>query len=542
MTVAGTDPLPQLLAEHATLGAPETLVIASQVDAVARWPEIEKHAGEVAVILRRIGSEDPDEWRDMLALLRQLVATSGISVRFSALTHDAANDLASEMAMAVEPVPALPCLYAGTARIRLSLEDGALQLHKGAAGPLLAHRHNLARLRRMAVLEAAAYDQDLSDLASFANGHGPPAPATAPVVVIVVPNGTGLGHVTRMLAVARHLKQDHGARVIFWSFSQAAGILHHHGFETILRQTAKHLGADADHWATWETDEFVAALSQLRPGLVIQDASALQDFVVDALARPHPGGAARLVLVRRGMWQQHLLGTSALASEQIADLVIEPGDLAAEADRGVTRGRFAKTDGFASMAHSAPVTLTRKTEMLAPRAARRVLGLGRGRHCLISLGGDDLWDWSPVLRMIVQAAKKHRIRLVWARSPLAPQVTAGPDMISRSLYPLAPCLTAFDGVISTAGYNSFHELMQLYEGPVLLVPRQHSNLDDQTARADFAAAQGWASVLSEGDQTGITRFMEDMRAGKRVTNRPAWQNGAGEIAETLATLLEPGDR
>ena len=346
-----------------------------------------------------------------------------------------------------------------------------------------------------------------------------------------------------MLAVAEQLRQRDGARVIFWSFSRAAGIIDRFGFETVLRQTAQHLGAHPDHWLIWETEEFAAALCHLQPDLVVQDASMLQEFVVDALARPHTG-SARLALIRRGMWQPNILGPDALTSEQWADAVIEPGDLAASADRGITRGRFAKTDCFATMTRTAPVTLTRKEALMSRRAARRALKLGRGRHCLVSLGGDDLWDWNPVLRKIVDAAHRDGIRLVWARSPLA---RPAPDLgvtgiIARSVYPLAPHLAAFDGVISTAGYNSFHELMQLYDGPVLLVPRQHSELDDQTARAQFAEAQGWARYLpdSAAAPAVLSAFLADLRAGRSVTTRPAWQDGATEIAQALAELLDGG--
>ena len=108
--------------------------------------------------------------------------------------------------------------------------------------------------------------------------------------------------------------------------------------------------------------------------------------------------------------------------------------------------------------------------------------------------------------------------------------------------PLAPYLAAFDGVVSAAGYNSFHELMQLFDGPVLLVPRQHSQLDDQTARAQYAEAQGWARHLPDSAEAPavLGAFLADLRAGRAVTTRPAWQDGATEIAGTLMRLLDEG--
>ena len=538
-----TDPLPQLLADHPELSG--MFLLASQTDALADWSRIARHDGAVAIMLRRARPEDEAEWRDLLLVLRHLILATQRPIRLLALSDEAATILGAELDMPVDVAPGLARRYDGPRRLALSRAEGRVQLRTGDGALHPAGRYNLARLRRMARIEADAGDPDLADIAEFANGSqiAAPSPKHPPVVIIVVPNGTGLGHVTRMLAVAQHLRQRADARVIFWSFSRAAGILERYGFETVLRQTARHLGAGPDHWLIWETEEFAAALAQLQPDLVVQDASMLQDFVVDAMARPGTG-AARLALIRRGMWQPNILGPDALASEHWADAVIEPGDLAAAADRGVTRGRFARTDCFATMIRTAPVTLTRKEAVMPRRAARRALKLGRGRHCLVSLGGDDLWDWAPVLRKIVDAAKGDGIRLVWARSPLAPPAPdLGPGgLMTRSIYPLAPHLAAFDGVISTAGYNSFHELMQLYDGPVLLAPRQHSELDDQAARAQFAEAQGWARCLPDGPEATavLGAFLADIRTGGAVTSRPSWQDGASEIAGALTALLEGG--
>jgi hypothetical protein len=262
---------------------------------------------------------------------------------------------------------------------------------------------------------------------------------------------------------------------------------------------------------------------------------------VDALARPGTG-EARLVLIRRGMWQKSVLGSTARGSEELADLVLEPGDLAGAADRGVTRGRHAQTDSFARMARSAPVTLTRPEDLLPRRAARRALGIGRGLHCLVSLGGDETGDRQILVRLLVEAAARARVRLFWARSPLAVQDPHLADAATASVYPLAPLLSAFDGVVCAAGYNSFHEAMQLCRCPVLLAPGTASRLDDQAARADHAAAEGWAMTVTDtaGMTSTLDAFMADIRAGRAVTTRPDWQDGASEIATELAALIDSG--
>ncbi len=545
-----TDPLTQLLAVHPASEEAGTLIAPSQLTALADWPSIENHAGRAAIVLRRPGRDEGDEWHDALAILARLVSASRKDLQLLALSDAAAEQLGIETGLPVGVLPPLPAHGTGGNRLILARDDeGFLTIRKGSR-TVPARRFNLARLRRLASFDADTEDPDLCDVASFANGHAaatrPKAP-DAPVVIVVVPNGIGLGHVTRMLAIARDLRARRGARVVFWSFSRGAGIISRFGFETILRQTAQHLEADPDEWRKWETAEFAATAAHLKPELVVQDASALQPFIMDALARPGSGDA-RLALVRRGMWQKHMLGTHSLESEDAADVVIEPADLAAPADRGVTRGRSGRTDAFAAMTRSAaPVTLTRPLDLLDRRRARRALGLGRGRFCLVSLGGDAFEDAGPLMGQIIDGARRARVRLVWALSPLAghePLIEENPAIIVRRVYPLAPFLQAFDAVVSAAGYNSFHELMQLFRGPVLFVPRNLAGLDDQAGRAAYARERGWAMTLSgEHDaSTTISSFMADARAAKTVSGRPMWRDGAAEMADTLYGLVTAGER
>ncbi|ABD56578.1 glycosyltransferase [Jannaschia sp. CCS1] len=540
-----SDPLSQVITEHPDFAARDHLAVLSQTAALIHWPAIEAHGGEVSIILRRSGPGGDTEWADHLDLLRQLLRQSGKRVTLLALTRDATDALSDEMGQAVIHLAPLPYAFRGDRSLRVSRASGPLQILRDQSDPLPAWPYNLGRLRRVAVMNADDGDADLSDVLQFANGASQaetPHPKRAPVVVVVVPNGFGLGHVTRMLAVARHMKAQHDARVIFWCFSRAAGIISEFGFEVVSRQTARHIGANPDDWQRWETAEFAAVLAQLKPDLVVQDAATFDDFVTEALVRPNVG-SARLALVRRGLWQKHILGTNPLTSEDLADMVVEPGDLAAPADQGITRGRATKRSSFATMALAAPVTLTRPEDMLDRKRARKALGLGWGRHCLVTLGGDAFNDWSHLVRQIVNAAEAAGVRLVWARSPLAaPEVEIGANsgVISRSFYPLAPYLAAFDGVVSSAGYNSFHELIQCYDRPVLFAPRQHSALDDQVARARFADTQEWAKQVStdQADDEPIRSFMAEVRAGRSAPPRPQWRNGAAEIADMLVDLID----
>jgi predicted glycosyltransferase len=94
----------------------------------------------------------------------------------------------------------------------------------------------------------------------------------------------------------------------------------------------------------------------------------------------------------------------------------------------------------------------------------------------------------------------------------------------RQFYPFSPYLEAFDGVITATGYNSFHELMLGYTGPVMLAPTNLERLDDQIARATYARDKQWADVLyaarPEDHEQILRTFMAAVRRRAKVTNRP----------------------
>ena len=161
--------------------------------------------------------------------------------------------------------------------------------------------------------------------------------------------------------------------------------------------------------------------------------------------------------------------------------------------------------------------------------------------CLISLGGDALVDHERLNTRIAAAARAAGVRPIWAISPLARHATGVLDPAAqRRIYPIRPYLAAFDGVISAAGYNSFHELMLENRLPVLFAPVDHALMDDQLARARFAAEQGWAAILDpdrpDADAEVLARFMTNLRQRSHAQGRPAGAEGADGCAEAILDL------
>ena len=509
----------------------------SQADALAHLPALIASGKPCRIVLRRRGPANAtSEWHAGLRWLVQcLTLAEWTNWELVALTEEAARELSAEFGLLVTPLDPLTQIQTERPRVAISRNTDvisfAFDTENGGRETRRARLsiYNWVRLRRLAQLFVAdSDDPELADVISFANGtpdaNLPASPRTkrTPVILAVVPNGVGLGHVTRMMGIARALNQSQNARVVFWSYSRAAEILQAAGFEVVLRQNAVHLRAHPPSWRQWETLEFARMIAHLKADLVSYDGGTFDNFVIDALRMPGCGRCG-VLWVRRGMLRPET-DAAMLEAEQFCDLVLEPGDLAVEMDKGPTRTKQAQHKGFTQYVNSPPITLMPFLPRYSRREAKKLLQLGWRRHCLISLGG-AFGDWDQLKTLISHFAAKNGIGLIWAQSPLAPPPD-NPDAATsiRQFYPVNRYLNAFDGVISATGYNSYHELMLGYDGPVLLAPTNNVRLDDQVARASYADAQGWAHVVYSdrlNEQARIIeKFMQQVKSDTRFQNRP----------------------
>lgn len=500
--------------------------------------------GPVSVVLRRPGPlVDAAGWADGLLACARAADRRG-DVRFLALTPEAAKAAAD----AGVPGAEVPAPLPGPAfdRRLIARVDAGEGLIRTPRGDLSLAAQNWARLRRrLRLVPDAGTGGDLADLAAFASRPLPsralsPRPAgQPPVIVAVAMNGVGLGHVTRLLSISQELcRQSPGARVLFWCFSQASGLLAGAGFDVVQRLTARHLGCDYDDWIGWEAAAFRRFLCDHRADAVVVDAAEADPFITRALAAPDLGGT-ELILIRRALWPEGR-DPALLETAQHCSLVLEPGDLAATRDAGPTATRHALLAGYAHVLTTPPVVLDPGTPPLTRAAARRALRLPpwSRRVVLVSLGGEELGADAPLLAEITTAAREARVGLLWAVSPLAR--APAPHLVDpaalRRLYPLRPVLPGVDGLITACGYNSVHEALMGTDLPVLLAPKQHDQLDDQPARARHAAAEGLAMALlpeTPADRLEVLRaFMADVRRGAR-TPRPAGENGAADMARLI---------
>jgi UDP-N-acetylglucosamine:LPS N-acetylglucosamine transferase len=302
-------------------------------------------------------------------------------------------------------------------------------------------------------------------------------------VLLVTSNGTGMGHLTRQSAVARALGDR--ADVVVLSLSSGLPVVLEQGLRGEYLPSYQRPWFPRSDWHRYLADRLVALVEELGATVVAFDGVAPYRGLV--LARRRLPGTA-FVWFRRGLWRPGV-NRAALRAEPFFDLVVEPGDLAKEADQGATAGRGA--------AVVPPVSLLDVIEPLPRDEAAKALGLDPTRRtALVTLGSGALGHDEDAVAAAV-AALKDDWQVATTQAALSTSEAHHDVHVLRGVYPLAEYVRAFDLVVSSAGYNAVHEFVSAGV-PTVLVPNTHTSTDDQVARARQLDRAGLAVCLETG--------------------------------------------
>jgi UDP:flavonoid glycosyltransferase YjiC (YdhE family) len=293
-------------------------------------------------------------------------------------------------------------------------------------------------------------------------------------------NGVGMGHLTRLLAIARRCSGS--IAPVFLSMSQAAAVVEEFGY--LVEFTAHHnyLDLDVERWNAALRGQLNEAIEFYDAKAVLFDGNVPYRGLIDARL-DHP--AVPFLWCRRGMWRPGA-GRNSVDRKSHFDAIIDPRDIAQSYDRGLTG--YWRDRTFAVE----PILLHEPSDLLSREAARAELGLDADRPALlVQLGSGNNYDYSEVLRLACAHAEQRNVQLAVAEWLIAEaEESALPgDVLQLRTYPLSRYFNAFDGAISAVGYNSFHELIA-YAVPAIFIPNEHPTMDDQLMRAQFAERRG----------------------------------------------------
>lgn len=353
-------------------------------------------------------------------------------------------------------------------------------------------------------------------------------------VLMLSPNGIGMGHLTRQLAVARHLPEP--IEPIFLSMSRAVSVVADYDFTHEYLPGPQSVGIDSQRWR----DDFIQRLTD---AIVYYD---IRTIVFDGNFPYDPFRPLRAQLperwwvwMRRGLWREGA-GRAAVERSELFDTIIEPGELAAELDTGLTRHS-------GHVQSVAPIVLTEPADRLSEVEARDILELPRNATAvLVQLGSGNNFDMASVQRAVLdhlgEKPEVHVRVLTWliADNGSDPCAGRGERFREMSGFPVAQLYAAFDFAVSAVGYNSFHELTA-HGLPCLFVPNENPMMDEQEARALFAERHGSAIHVPARDRVRLLWALDRLLdPGERAEMRTRAQQlpaatGAAEAAAQITT-------
>ncbi len=363
------------------------------------------------------------------------------------------------------------------------------------------------------------------------------APPSEGKILFLTSNGTGLGHLNRTMAIARRLPD--GIEPVFFTLSQAAPVVAESGFRVEYYPSYRRPASGSDwQWNLRLRRRLEQLFEDERPDLVVFDGVHPYRALTHLLSAR---GAPTSVWCRRPMWRSSS-AKAPLRRTGAFDVVLEPGELAAECDSGPT------VDRRNEVIELDPIVFSDADELLPRNAAADQLGLDAERTtALVNLGqgGATAGAVARTLRLL-DAHPGLQVATLQSSIGGGLEMPAGVVRLNAT-FPMSRYFRAFDLAVAAAGYNAFHELVA-FAVPSLFVPMPR-NTDDQRARSEWAAETGVARAVSG---PGDGRLEAELRALLREPERdkiaaacrrldPA--NGAGEAAAVLVELLageQPG--
>ena len=347
-------------------------------------------------------------------------------------------------------------------------------------------------------------------------------------IVMFPTNGVGFGHFTRMLAIAKRMKQqDPSLEIVFFTTMPTLHLLKPYGIPAHHISGPKYFkGVDSNEWNALLEEELTLCIETHKPSMFIFDGA----FPYRGMLRAIQGrNSLKKIWMRRGMFRKG--AKIPVDSIQHFDSIIRPGDAISESTEEIDHGLEVLT--------SSPIVLLDQSDLLSREQARYRLGIPLDcRAVYVQLGAGQINDISSEIRMTLDALLNHdNLQVILGESMIGDRIDIEmPNLHIIRDYPNSQYFNGFDAVIQAGGYNSFHET-RAFGLPALFYPNMETGMDDQLARCKVAEEEGWGHVVKERTQKSIQEGIEMLLSESISREDPHIANGAYTICEKLLEKL-----
>jgi UDP-N-acetylglucosamine--N-acetylmuramyl-(pentapeptide) pyrophosphoryl-undecaprenol N-acetylglucosamine transferase len=358
----------------------------------------------------------------------------------------------------------------------------------------------------------------------------------SPRILFYAVNGLGLGHVTRLLAIARKVRErSPGAEIIFFTSSEAEDVIFREGFAA-FKVPSKTLRGEArirsTTYARMLQTMTLNLLASFHPHVLVVDtfpAGAIQELL------PVLRWDSRRVFVYRVQRPEVACSPLTQNTLQLYDLAVIPHNEGEE--------EVPLPDGL-DRVWTGPILIRDRSQAKSREEARRILGLpDEGRVVYVTFGGGGDAEMDQALTTVLDALQDRTdLHLAVASAPLyRGRVLRAAHVTPVDYYPMAELFPAFDAAISATGYNTAMEL--LHNGvPTAFVPFPRQ-VDDQEKRARWIEEAGAGLALcplsTESITQSLDRLLDPAEAARMsdAARRLVPESGADRAAEAIVGLL-----
>jgi predicted glycosyltransferase len=362
-------------------------------------------------------------------------------------------------------------------------------------------------------------------------------------------NGSGLGHLTRVLAILRWMKRlarlagAHLDAYVLTS-SEAPGLAMEEGFAAFKipsKRAVREAGLPREDYLRLARQWVWHSLGLIKPDLLLVDTFPGGSFgeLVHAL-----DAARARVFIHRAMKEEFARMESVQALLPFYDRILIPVERSSAPSQGVDPRIIDR------VRYTGPIMLRSREEMRPRAEARRRLGIPEGRLgvWLSAGGGGDQLAESVISALVESLLDEPGLHLVVGAGPLYRGTPIrGANITWLTGFHAMEDFSGLDFAISAAGYNSFHEL--LHAGVPTAFFAQEKIADEQSRRVRAAAEAGCALALGAEGQLApsveeikrVARLLRDADHRAALALKAAEfvpTNDARDAAfEALATIL-----
>lgn len=374
---------------------------------------------------------------------------------------------------------------------------------------------------------------------------GARTPSDTVTILLYSVNGTGLGHLTRLMAIGGWLRKllngvDLKARIFFLSCSDADFLLARNGFPSFKLPSRMALHAAAIRGTTADQlirDYAAATLRQLSPDILVVDTfpTGTYDELLPILGEEQ----VTKVFIYREQRADYVKGRPYDKLLANFDLIVVPHD-EGSMDLGFEPPKNVQ------LSWSGGIVFGEREELWTKAKARKTLGVPRRKTVVYTTaggGGDP--EAARTFGNVLEAARGlSGLHLVVGAGPLGSQpALSGRDITWTRYYPISRLFRGFDFAVSSSGYNSVHEM--LFFGLPAILYAQERVADDQWGRARQVADAGAALAVARptvGSLRAAMRRMLKPELRDRLSRRASAMlpvNGARRAAEQVLSVALP---